>query len=74
MVNPEIGDPKMWGGWENVTNPNTGDLHTMPYMDIQPHRPSMTCPCDYEVNEDGVVMHTSHDGREAYETGQRRAH
>ena len=46
--------------------------HIIPLNDLRPHEPEMTCWCRPEINEDNVAVHHSMDGREAFETGQRR--
>ena len=47
-------------------------IHVIPEDDDQDHVATLNCWCDPEVNEDGTIVHSSHDGREAYETGKRK--
>lgn len=48
--------------------------HVIPMNDIQEHICDVgtTCWCNPTVDEDGVVIHNSADGREDFETGKRR--
>ncbi len=50
--------------------------HVVPVNDLREHScdVSKPCWCNPEVSEDGVVVHNSMDGREAYETGERKPH
>lgn len=53
------------------------ELHLMPLSDIGWHAFDRGCLCrpteDAEAGE-GLWHHNAYDGREAYETGARRAH
>ena len=48
-------------------------FHCYPINDTYEHQMSMKCPC-MPIEDDGIVIHNSFDGREAYETGKRKAH
>lgn len=50
--------------------------HVYPLNDLKEHltEDHTSCWCHPEENEDGVIVHKSADGREAYETGQRKRH
>ena len=43
-----------------------GDLHVLPYKDIQEHTTNEWCPCKPELIK-GVYVHNSFDGREKIE-------
>lgn len=50
------------------------DYHVMPIGDLREHETSRDCwchPVEDEEHED-VFIHTSMDGREAFETGERK--
>lgn len=57
--------------------PNTeGAWHVVPMNDLRDHEPSKSCWCrptllDEETDGD-VYIHHSMDGRELYETGERK--
>lgn len=48
-------------------------IHITPIEDLRPHEHSAQCWCApvEDGQEDGVWLHHSLDGREAYETGER---
>ena len=56
--------------------PPEGVWHVIPINDLRDHETcGMDCWCnpDYD-EEDNLLIHNSLDGREAYETGQRKPH
>lgn len=57
------------GGW-CVYSYMTDALHVLPRGDIRDHYLQPSCPC-HPMEEDGVIVHNSFDGREAFETGER---
>lgn len=49
-------------------------FHVVPTNDLREHSSDIEVPCwckPFE-NADGVIVHNSMDGREAFETGERR--
>lgn len=60
----------------NMTGRTT--IHVAPINDLYPHDSTEFCKCDPFMDEDDdettIVVHNSFDGREAYETGQRKMH
>jgi hypothetical protein len=46
-------------------------VHVLPLSDLREHEVGLGCWCG-AVDDDGVVVHTALDGREAYERGGRR--
>jgi hypothetical protein len=57
--------------WINVEVGN--DVHTVPVDDIREHEPSEDCWCEPEYYVDiGLIVHNSADGREKFETGERK--
>lgn len=48
----------------------TKDCHVMPLKDLREHVVSEGCWCG-PVEDEGVMVHNSMDGREAYERGER---
>lgn len=49
-------------------------IHVIPAGDLREHEGSVACWCRPSIDEDepGVVVHNAMDGREAYETGERK--
>lgn len=45
-------------------------VHVMPVNDLRPHDESLQCWCR-PVDDAGVVVHNSMDGREDFEEGRR---
>lgn len=61
--------------WSDAPEDNKAQLHVVPRNDLYPHVLSFSrCWCHPTVDEDApnVVVHSSADGREDYETGKRR--
>lgn len=50
---------------------NEDDIHVVPIGDLREHDTYFHCWCDPEY-KDGVWIHNSMDGREDYETGERK--
>ena len=48
--------------------------HVYPLHDLRDHTLTETCWCKPVINEDGIVVHNSMDGREDYEEGRRWRH
>lgn len=50
------------------------DIHVTPVDDLREHVESRTCWCRpvEDSDEPSVVIHNAMDGREAYETGERK--
>lgn len=50
--------------------------HVLPLGDLRDHEPDVNCWCHPQLLDDddagNVYMHTSMDGREAFETGDRK--
>lgn len=48
--------------------------HVVPTNDLREHSCDVTVPCwcKPETTEDGVIVHNSMDGREKFETGERK--
>ena len=46
-----------------------GQLHVVPINDLRDHVTSVDCWCSPIINDDGIVIHNSLDGREKYENG-----
>lgn len=49
-------------------------LHVVPVNDLRPHSTDsdVTCWCKPTEDEPGVIVHNSMDGREHFETGERK--
>jgi hypothetical protein len=61
----------------NVTQKELNDLHVYPRQDLSIHILHHSCPCKPELVEmDGVEFycHNAFDGREKYETKERKPH
>lgn len=62
-------------GWEVLRLANK-TLHCVPFQDIKPHRLHPKCECNpyLELDENLVefYIHNSFDGREKFETGERK--
>ena len=56
--------------WTIVAVPGLG-VHCVPVGDLRDHMDE-DCPCKPVKNEDGLWMHNSFDGREAFEEGERK--
>ena len=57
--------------WINIFTER--EVHTIPIDDIKEHELSEDCWCRPEVDFDiGIVIHNSADGREKFETGERK--
>lgn len=52
---------------------NVDRFHIYPLGDTYEHKMSLNYPCCPE-EDDGIVIHNSYDGREAYELGFRKHH
>ena len=46
--------------------------HVLPINDLREHKESKDCWCIPIEDEDGVIVHNSMDGREKYETGDKK--
>lgn len=57
----------MWG-WKVMSNP----VELIPLNDLRPHDENGNCWCK-PYDDDGVLTHKAMDGREAYETGERKS-
>ncbi|AKJ28835.1 hypothetical protein [Caldimonas brevitalea] len=59
--------------WARRRTPAT-QLHVLPLADLREHQPNARCWCHPVQDEDefNVVVHTSLDGREAFESGERK--
>lgn len=54
------------GGW--IVLQEAGFTQVVPLDDLWPHVVSSPCPCCPTVNEDlEIMVHSSYDGREAFE-------
>lgn len=53
---------------------NTRPIHVIPLDDLRNHEASMECWCNPTPDEEEplVILHHSMDGREAYESGERK--
>lgn len=58
--------------WHVVVD-NEGHRHVVPQDDLKPHALGTLCWCRPRTTDDDIVVHNSMDGREHYETGERRA-
>lgn len=54
--------------WMQLTHVRTGVSHAIPTWDLRPHVFSADCACGTS-DDDGLILHTSWDGRERYEMG-----
>lgn len=63
-------------GWMTVTGTSEAGnrvSHVIPIDDLREHSETADCWCDPFLDyEDMIVIHSSADGREAYETGERK--
>ena len=48
--------------------------HVVPLGDLKEHDESPNCACGPFESDDGVWVHNAYDGREKYETGERKPH
>ena len=46
-----------------------GQLHVVPVNDLRDHVTSVDCWC-CPIDDDGIIVHNSLDGREKYENGE----
>ena len=60
-------------GWQVVTSATDDETHIIPTCDTEPHQLEDTCHC-YPFWEESACayVHNSFDGREAFETGERK--
>ena len=49
-----------------------GKPHVVPVGDLRDHDTDKPCWCKAIEDENGVVVHNSMDGREKFETGERK--
>lgn len=57
--------------WQNIEH--DGYIHTVPIQDTHNHLASKECWCQPEVEEEfKLIVHHSADGREQFETGERK--
>lgn len=56
-------------GWIS-TQPVDGVNHVIPTDDLRDHAEAQGCWCRHTI-EDGMMVHHSMDGREAFELGER---
>jgi len=49
-----------------------GITHIYPMGDLRDHQISKKCWCSPKVEDGSLVIHNSMDGREAFETGERK--
>lgn len=56
-------------GWRIVFSA-TGEPHVVPADELEQHDPENCRCCPRE--DDGVIVHSSFDGREKFETGERK--
>ena len=49
-------------------------VHVVPVADLRPHETefALDCWCEPEVNDHGIIIHHAADGREGYQSGQRK--
>lgn len=60
------------GQWERVWGGGL-PVHVYPLNDLREHATDGTeCWCGAEEDDEGIVVHNSADGREAFETGERK--
>lgn len=69
----------VWGIMDPEPDRSDSDMHLVPCNDMFTHKVSPDCWCHptKERNEDNnttLYVHSSADGREYYEPGQRRLH
>lgn len=61
-----------------VTGVRSKQPHVVPKDDLKEHVHPFedvyvdTCPCSPVIDEDGIIVHKSFDGREAFENGTRK--
>ena len=57
-----------------ITIPDLAPYHVVPLNDLREHITDIDVPCwcSPTVNEDGIIIHNSMDGRERFETGERK--
>lgn len=59
--------------WTTVWVEEVKRTHVVPLEDLREHDLTPTCWCHPEQHDDeSIVVHMSMDGREAYETGERK--
>jgi hypothetical protein len=47
-------------------------VHVIPLNDLREHVELDTCWCNPMLLEDGLIVHNAMDGRELFETGERK--
>ena len=58
----------------HVIRLRTGVVHVVPDRDLRNHDPTGKCWCRPDIEDAGrTIVHNSMDGRELFETGQRKA-
>ena len=58
-----------------LTSVENGQAHVTPIGDLREHEFTMTCWCHPEVDDEfciPILTHNSADGREKFETGERK--
>ena len=58
-------------GARSDSDPGGDAFHVVPIDDLREHDLDMSCWC-HPVDDEGVIVHNSMDGREDYETGRRK--
>ena len=70
---PLLHEPSADFGWENLSvflNDKLHYQHVVPCGDLKRHQLDPVCWCNPTVDEDGLVIHNTVDGREEYEQGK----
>lgn len=57
--------------WQVRHTVMTDTPHVVPLEDLREHDPDRACWCK-PVLDEGVIVHNAMDGREAFETGERK--
>lgn len=78
MAPPPTRYVKLPWGWHHIPHPDPTvlEIHIMPLSDCGLHAFDMHCGCrPFEDAESlGFITHRSFDGRETYESGERKRH
>lgn len=71
LTDEQLDDKGFATGWQIIDF--KGARHVMPSDEAQRHFPS-DCPCRplSDPEDPSVIVHNSYDGREAFETGERK--
>jgi hypothetical protein len=59
-------------GWKRCEIKTVTFIHVIPINDLHEHDEHFGCWCRPYCDDDNVIIHNAADGREQFETGERR--